>query len=106
MVEHQSSHICLKARLSLAVSLVAPCFNEQQCLAEFHRRASSACREAVGESHEIVFVDDGSRDDTWEIILKLAQMDRHVKGVRLMRNHGHQLAATAGLAVTIGERVM
>lgn len=92
--------------MTLAVSLVAPCYNEQECLAEFHRRASAACHAAAGESYELVLVDDGSRDGTWKEILQLSELDRHVKGVRLMRNHGHQLAATAGLAVAVGERVM
>jgi dolichol-phosphate mannosyltransferase len=88
------------------VSVVAPCYNEELVLLEFYRKASSACRVAVGDSYELLFVDDGSRDATWRKICDLSASDPHVVGVRLFRNHGHQLAVTAGLALTQGERVL
>ena len=89
------------------VSIVAPCYNEADGLREFHRRAAAALEAALGGSGgEIVLVDDGSRDATWAVIAELAEADPRVVGVRLMRNHGHQLAATAGLALARGERVL
>ena len=88
------------------VSIVTPCFNEAECLAEFHARASAAAQAAAGDAHEIVIVDDGSSDGGWEIMAALAARDPHVVAVRLMRNHGHQLAATAGLSLARGARVM
>jgi dolichol-phosphate mannosyltransferase len=91
---------------AVALSVVAPCFNEQSCLREFHRRTSGACRRVAGDDYEIVLVDDGSRDGTWQIIQSLSETDSHVVGVHLMRNHGHQLAATAGLCAARGQRVM
>jgi polyisoprenyl-phosphate glycosyltransferase len=91
---------------AIALSVVAPCFNEQSCLREFHRRTTAACRCVCGDAYEIVLVDDASRDDTWQIIQSLSQADPRVVGVHLMRNHGHQLAATAGLCVARGQRVM
>lgn len=95
----------------IRVSIVAPCYNEAENLREFHRRASAAAVMALGDGHraseyEIVLVDDGSRDATWEAISGLAAADPRVVGVRLMRNHGHQLAATAGLSLARGERVL
>lgn len=90
----------------LALSVVAPCCNEQDCLQEFYRRATAACERAAGGSYEIVLVDDGSRDLTWQIIQSLSETDSRVLGVRLMRNHGHQLAATVGLFAARGRRVM
>ena len=75
-------------------------------LPEFHRRTQSACENLVGESYEIVLVDDGSWDRTWSTIVSLASLNSHVVGVKLMRNHGHQLAATAGLATCRGDRVL
>ena len=57
-------------------------------------------------SHEIILVDDGSRDGTWALIERLSAGDQHVVGVRLLRNHGHQLAAMAGLALARGDRVL
>ena len=66
----------------------------------------AACRAACGEHYEIVLVDDGSRDGTWAEIQRLAARERNVVGVRLMRNHGHQVAASAGLAIARGDRVL
>jgi glycosyltransferase involved in cell wall biosynthesis len=88
------------------LSVVAPCYNEAESLAEFWRRTSDACQRSVSESHEIILVDDGSRDGTWSMIEELSALDPHLIGIRLMRNHGHQLAATAGLAVAQGSRVL
>jgi dolichol-phosphate mannosyltransferase len=88
-----------------ALSVVAPCYNEQEVLPEFHRRVAAVCQNLT-DSHEIVLVDDGSRDRTWTVVNELAARDPHVVGVRLSRNHGHQLALTAGLSVCRGERVL
>jgi len=88
-----------------ALSVVAPCYNEQDVLPEFLRRVGAVLAAAGGAS-EIVLVDDGSRDRTWEIMTAAAAADPRVVAVRLMRNHGHQLALTAGLSVCRGERIM
>lgn len=88
-----------------ALSVVAPCYNEQDVLPEFLRRVG-AVLDGIGGTSEIVLVDDGSRDRTWDVIAGAAAGDSRVIGVRLMRNHGHQLALTAGLSVCRGERVL
>jgi glycosyltransferase involved in cell wall biosynthesis len=87
-----------------AVSAVAPCYNEVAVLMEFYRRLSAACSE-VSQDHEIVLVNDGSSDQTWSILLALTEQDPHVVAINLSRNHGHQLALTAGLAYCSGERI-
>jgi dolichol-phosphate mannosyltransferase len=74
-------------------------------LTELHSRLTGVCQN-LGCSYEILLVDDGSPDATWPIIYGLAQSDVHVVGIRLSRNHGHQLAVTAGLARARGERVL
>jgi dolichol-phosphate mannosyltransferase len=89
-----------------ALSVVAPCFNEQDVLPLFVERMASACRQAVGENYELILVNDGSRDRSWEIIAGLARTQRGVVGVNLARNHGHQLAVSAGLNLAQGERVL
>jgi dolichol-phosphate mannosyltransferase len=66
----------------------------------------AAAREAAGESFEIVLVNDGSRDRTWACIRALALQSPRVVGVDLSRNHGHQLAVSAGLELARGERVL
>src|SRR6516165_3533494 len=88
-----------------AVSVVAPCFDEEDVLPLFLSRVGGVL-DSLGAASELVLVDDGSRDRTWEIIEKAAVEDPRVVGVRLMRNHGHQLALTAGLSVCRGERVL
>ena len=88
-----------------ALSVVAPCFNEEGVLPEFVKRVG-AVLDGVGGTAEIVLVDDGSRDGTWNEIGKAAAADPRVVGVRLMRNHGHQLALTAGLSVCRGSRIL
>jgi dolichol-phosphate mannosyltransferase len=88
------------------LSIVIPCFNEEACIPELHRRLTGAARKAVGEDYEIVLVNDGSRDGSWAAIQKLAASDPHVVGVNLSRNHGHQLALTAGLDLCRGETIL
>ena len=88
------------------LSVVAPCYNEQESLEEFYRRASAVCHEVVGDSFEIVLVNDGSRDRSWVLMAELAKQDRRVVAVDLSRNHGHQLALSAGLAICRGERIL
>ncbi len=88
------------------VSIVAPCYNEQESLGEFHRRVSEVCRKECGDDYEIVLVNDGSRDSTWPMMCAFAEKDKHIVAVGLSRNHGHQLALTAGLNVCRGERIL
>jgi dolichol-phosphate mannosyltransferase len=90
----------------LALSVVAPCYNEEQTLPAFVERMVAACRAAAGDSFELLLVNDGSRDATWPKIQALAQATPGVVGVNLARNYGHQLAVTAGLGLARGERVL
>ena len=88
------------------LSIVVPCFNEEACLSALHERLSAAARKAVGEDYEIVLVNDGSRDGSWAIMSQLAVQDPNLVAVNLSRNHGHQLALTAGLDLCRGETVL
>src|SRR5947208_2045051 len=89
-----------------ALSIVIPCFNEESCLRELHQRLSAAARIAVGEDYELVLVNDGSRDASWPLMQELAADDPHVLAVNLSRNHGHQLALTAGLDLCRGATIL
>jgi dolichol-phosphate mannosyltransferase len=89
-----------------ALSIVVPCFNEDACLGELHRRLGAAARSAVGEDYELVLVNDGSRDGSWPVMQRMAADDAHVVAVNLSRNHGHQLALTAGLDLCRGDTVL
>jgi dolichol-phosphate mannosyltransferase len=90
----------------LALSVVVPCFNEADGLTEFYRRTSGAIEAAGVTDYELILVDDGSTDTTWIGITYLVDLDPRVIGIRLSRNHGHQLALTAGLARCQGEQVL
>jgi dolichol-phosphate mannosyltransferase len=88
------------------LSIVAPCYNEQGGIEEFHRRISAAAKEVVGEDYELIFVNDGSRDATWAVMRKLVALDPRLTLINLSRRHGHQLALTTGLEMCRGNRVL
>jgi dolichol-phosphate mannosyltransferase len=73
-------------------------------LPELYRRVSLACREVTSD-YELLLVNDGSTDETWSILASLSEDDQNVICVNLSRNHGHQLALTAGLTLCRGERI-
>jgi len=89
-----------------AISVVAPCYNEESVLHELRKRLTAVCSEVAGEDYEIVLVDDGSKDATRSIISEFCDADPHFVGVFLSRNHGQQLALTAGLNICRGERIL
>jgi dolichol-phosphate mannosyltransferase len=89
-----------------ALSIVVPCFNEEACLTELHARLGAAARIAVGEDYELVLINDGSKDLSWSIMHRMAADDPHVVAINLSRNHGHQLALTAGLDLCRGETIL
>jgi dolichol-phosphate mannosyltransferase len=88
------------------LSIVIPCFNEEACLDILHERLGASARQAAGEDYEIVLVNDGSRDNSWAIMQRIAAEDAHVVAVNLSRNHGHQLALTAGLDLCRGDHIL
>lgn len=88
------------------ISIVAPCFNEQAGLAEFVRRMTKAAQTTVGEGYELLLVNDGSTDNTWPAIRAIAHTHPRIVGVNLSRNHGHQLAVSAGLSLARGKAVL
>jgi dolichol-phosphate mannosyltransferase len=89
-----------------ALSIVVPCYNEEGCLDTLHQRLAAAACETVGENFEIVLVNDGSKDASWAMMRDLAARDPHVTSINLSRNHGHQLALTAGLDLCRGETIL
>jgi dolichol-phosphate mannosyltransferase len=89
-----------------ALSIVSPCYNEQECLPEVYRRLTTVCKALCIADYEIVLVDDGSSDQTRAIIRQFCEQDPRVVGVFLSRNHGHQIALTAGLRNCRGARIL
>lgn len=93
------------------LTIVVPCYNEQEVLPETARQLLLMLSQLVssgqvdGES-SVYFIDDGSRDDTWLLIERLSAAERRIHGIRLPRNHGHQNALLAGLLTVPGDAVI
>jgi glycosyltransferase involved in cell wall biosynthesis len=98
--------VALEARVSPRLSIVAPCYNEEEGLEEFYRRMTAAAQATAGSDYEFVLLNDGSSDRTWAIMTDLVRRDPHLVAVNLSRRHGHQLAITAGLYTCRGERIL
>jgi dolichol-phosphate mannosyltransferase len=90
---------------SFLLSLVVPVYNESEVIGTFYERASSALRAIPGCDYEIIFVDDGSRDDTYAQLTALTVLDPGVRVIKFSRNFGHQIAITAGLDHARGDCV-
>lgn len=87
------------------LSLVVPVFNEQEVMPESFRRTRDAM-DAIGYPYEIIYIDDGSRDGTWDILCQIAAENPQVTALRFSRNFGHQLAVTAGMDAAEGDAVI
>ena len=97
-----------EARTMPRLAIVVPCFNEEEVLPETARRLKTLLdglrREGrIAAASQIVFIDDGSRDNTWELIEELSREDERIKGIKLSRNRGHQNALLAGLFTVEGD---
>lgn len=83
-------------------SVVVPMYNEEAVIPETYRRLTEVM-EKFGESYEIIFINDGSRDRTKEMLSELCKSDPHIKLVDFARNFGHQVAITAGMDYAAGQ---
>jgi putative glycosyltransferase len=89
----------------MKLSIVATLYQSAPYINEFHKRASIAARQLVGDDFEILLVNDGSPDNSLDLAIKLTELDSHVVVVDLSRNFGHHKAMMTGLAHAKGERV-
>jgi dolichol-phosphate mannosyltransferase len=87
------------------ITIIAPIFNETKSIPELYRRVREVMG-SIGESWELIMVDDGSTDGSTRAIRELAEKDDHVRPVIFARNFGHQLAVTAGLDYSRGQAVV
>jgi len=88
------------------LSIVVPCFNEEVVLPETLQRLKGFAQTTKEVDVELIFVDDGSRDNTRVILKRYAKEDERIKVVGLARNFGHQIAITAGMEVACGDAVI
>lgn len=89
------------------ISFVFPIYNEQDTIAPLYRTVKKIAQQlSKNYNHELLFIDDGSLDDSLERLKKLAQEDGNVTIVHFSRNFGHQAAVTAGLETAEGDAVI
>lgn len=79
------------------ISIVVPCYNEEEALPLFYQEATRVAGEMSGIDFEFVFIDDGSRDNTLSVLRRLAAADRRVRFVSFSRNFGKEAGMLAGL---------
>ena len=91
---------------SYLISVVVPVFNESEGIDAFYARATSALGAISSCDYEILFVDDGSRDDSYRKLVGFAARDPRVRLIKLSRNFGHQIAITAGIDHARGDCVV
>jgi glycosyltransferase involved in cell wall biosynthesis len=97
--------------MSTRLAIVVPCHNEEEVLPETNRRLLALldrmqASDLIDPRSGIYYVDDGSRDGTWPLIEALAAADGRVHGLKLSRNHGHQMALLAGLMTVEGDALV
>jgi glycosyltransferase involved in cell wall biosynthesis len=87
------------------VSIVVPLFNESESLPELHRWIQRVMHDH-SMSYEVIFIDDGSKDGSWNIIEDLRRVDAHVKGIKFQRNYGKSAALHVGFEKAVGKVVI
>jgi len=90
---------------NLKLSLVIPTFNEEESLDELHQEINAVAREHNYDL-EILFIDDGSSDQSWEVIQRLASTDERIRGIKFRRNFGKAAALDAGFQAATGELIL
>lgn len=85
------------------ISLVIPMYFEEEVVNECYNRTKNVLNKLSSYEHEIIFINDGSKDKTLELLEKIAKNDNNVKVLSFSRNFGHQAAVTAGLKFTTGD---
>lgn len=87
---------------NITLSVVIPVFNEEMNIGKLNARVEASVA-SMGLTYEVIYVNDGSRDQSLQILKMLAASDSHIKYIDLSRNFGHQLAITAGMEYASGQ---
>jgi glycosyltransferase involved in cell wall biosynthesis len=88
------------------ITVVVPCFNEELIIEEFYRRTKALTTAMKPKQFELIFINDGSTDQTRTILDKIAAADKTVKILHLAQNRGHQIALTAGMDHAAGDAII
>lgn len=88
------------------ISIVIPMYYEEKVVIECYKRVTNVLNSLENYEYEIIFINDGSKDKTLELLKEIAQKDKNVKIISFSRNFGHQAAVTAGLKETTGDAIV
>ncbi len=88
------------------ISIIVPCYNEEKVIDMFHTELDKSVSDMVGVDFEFIFIDDGSRDKTYEKLVTLSNMDRRVKYISFSKNFGKEAAMLAGLKYASGKYIV
>lgn len=91
--------------MTYSLAIVVPAYNEAQVIDDFHARIA-AVLDGLDADARVIYIDDGSRDETWPLIERIAQADARVVALRLSRNFGKEAAMTAGLDAADADAVV
>jgi len=91
--------------MSDLISIILPICNEENNINQIYTQVKAVLLK-IPYAHEIIFVDDGSQDDSWKIIEDLTKKDRTIKALRFSRNFGQQIALSAGLDMTTADAII
>lgn len=96
----------------MKISVIIPIYNEEENILELHKRLTAVLENLSNhksvplDSYEIIMIDDGSTDNSWEIIKTIHQNDPRLKGISFSRNFGHHISITAGMDSASGDAVV
>ncbi len=90
----------------MEISVIVPAYNEKENIEKLFFAIKNVIANQIKTSFEIIFIDDGSTDDSWQLIERLADENSEVKGFRFSKNFGHQYALKAGIDYALGDAVI
>lgn len=88
------------------ISVIVPMYYEEKIVSECYNRLTSVLKNIENYEYEIIFINDGSKDKTLEMLIELSENDSNVKVISFSRNFGHQAAVTAGLKYVTGDAIV
>ncbi len=88
------------------ISVIVPMYYEEEVAEECYKRLNNVLTNIDNYTHEIIFINDGSKDKTLDILIGIANKDKTVKVISFSRNFGHQCAVTAGLQYVTGDAIV
>jgi len=89
------------------ISIILPVYNEENNLPILYKKIKTVISKDLSNyNYELIMVNDGSHDSSWNVIVQLGKYDSHIRGINFTRNFGHQTALTAGYEIALGQAII